>query len=260
MMLIIYQKGLYFMKKFVLSCMGTLAALSTPGKAETLQPAVQYPEFYIGMGIGAEKFKGTRNEKIRDTLPIPGPTITITNNNPINDEKGTFFGMAGFLWNIPNTPLLVGPEIYCGRSTAEHVKSFQQFSALAIAFQAYQNRFQRKTYWGGNLRIGIPVQNNFFLYVSGGIESANFQNTITFAQDPAGTAPQFVKFGKWMNGARFAVGVEKKIDRFKIGLDLSMVRFGSFSISRATNFAADILDLRVKPKIYTLSARVSYVF
>lgn len=249
------------MKKRILSCIGILMPLSTPTKAEILQSATQFPEFYIGMGIGAEKFEGTRSEQIRDIIDrFPGPTITITNNNSLSTEKGTFLGMAGFLWSIPNTPILIGPEIYCGRSTVEHNKDFQQYSGAAIAFQAYQNRFQRKMYWGGNIRIGLPIQNNFLIYVSGGLESANFQNTVTFVQNPVATAPEFVNFGKWMNGARFAVGVEKKIDRFKVGLDLSMVKFGSFSVSRPTNYPTNILDLKIKPKIYALSARISYVF
>lgn len=225
-------------------------------------------QFYLGFAGGLEHMSGKRSESLDEEDPdnSPASIITIyTKNRSMKDDNITLSAMAGFLWQVSNLPIMIGPELYVGRgSTISSFNDTRKDTANLNRF--YKTDFQRKAFWGGLARVGYNFYKDYLAYLSGGYEGGQFSIASVITNDPENVTTTQTHHTKWFNGFSYGLGVEKRMACFKVGVDLRAVQYGrkTFVNSMNVNATNGVLPasfrISLRPIIYTGALRISYLF
>lgn len=177
------------------------------------------------------------------------PDITSSTHS----KKSKVFGSAGlqfgYLYRCMSNPLVIAPEIFLtyNPSSTRHKIGDEPYS------------FKTKTSFtvGGNVRIGVLLINNLFLYGFAGITHSAFRfhvhddtnDTHNASQSKYGTAPIY------------GLGCEYEFQNTnRIRLEFGYSHYNPIKFSTISHDKLTYHSLRLKPKIYSINFIYSIPF
>ena len=243
--------------------------LLTQAHAEA-PPASKAFQFYMGIAGGIETMAGKRSESLDEDnqnviLPPFRRTITsYTNNLSMSERSGIGSLMAGFLWKVPNFPVLMGPEIYIGRgNTASSFSDIRLDPFNNIETRYYTTDFQRKLFSGALMRFGYQFSEKYLAYLTLGFDRSQFCIKRTLRHEAA-VPTTMVKRTKALNGMVFGLGLERAFDQFIVGFDFKTIQYQTYNSNDNVQVNPGgrpaFLNFSVQPKIKMYSLRISYRF
>ena len=244
--------------------------LLTQAHAEA-PPASKAFQFYMGIAGGIETMAGKRSESLDEQdIPLGAPNrikTTYTNNLSLSERSGIGSLMAGFLWKVPNFPVLMGPEIYIGRGSTASSFSDTRLDPFNLPpnleTRYYTTDFQRKLFSGVLMRFGYQFCEKYLAYLSFGFDHSQFCIK-RMLQYQIGVPTTFIKKTKALNGIVYGIGLERNFDQFIVGFDFKAIQYRTYSGSDIVQALPGVrpafLNFSVRPKIKMFSLRISYRF
>lgn len=243
--------------------------LLTQAHAEA-PPASKAFQFYMGIAGGIETMAGKRSEGLDEenqAAAVPPRTkTTYTNNLSMSERSGIGSLMAGFLWKVPNFPVLMGPEIYIGRGSTASSFSDVRLDPFNLALREaryYTTDFQRKLFSGVLIRAGYQFCEKYLAYLSFGFDRCQFSIKRALRHEQA-VATTMVNRTKTLNGVVFGIGLEQTFDQFIVGFDFKAIQYRTYNsvdnVQVAPGVTPAFLNFSVQPKIKMFSLRISYRF
>lgn len=244
--------------------------LVTQAHAEA-PPASKAFQFYLGIAGGIETMAGKRSEGLdeENVAVVGAPRIktTYTNHLSLSERSGIGSAMAGFLWKIPNVPIMMGPEIYIGRGSTASSFSDTRLDPFNNApnFESrnYTTDFQRKFFSGILMRFGYHFCEKYLTYLSLGFDRSQFFIKRTLHHQ-IGVETTAVKRTKTLNGTVLGIGLERAFDQFIVGFDFKAIQYRTYNsvdnVLVAPGVTPAFLNFSVQPKIKMFSLRIAYRF
>ncbi|MBM3632126.1 MAG: hypothetical protein FJX03_00235 [Alphaproteobacteria bacterium] len=219
--------------------------------------------YYVGMVGGIERLTGRRTEGLTETVAGGKVTTSYSLNRRILENSGTVSFMGGMMWRLNPLPIYMGPEFYVGRGSALSSLVDTRPDSTTTNSRVYSTDFQRKLFFGGQLRTGFFFCKNYLASFSFGIDRSFFLTKRVLAFDArAAVSPTLVNRTKGFNGLLFGLGLEKHWNHFLVGLDVKLIRFRSqtndVSLPIATSPA--VSNFTVRPVLYSIGLRMGYKF
>jgi hypothetical protein len=254
------KEGKMPMRRFLLAIIALSALCVNAGKsAESTTP-----QFYAGVSIGHDRMTAKRTEEL---LAGTGQRLFFSNNKTQRTNGVTGKVIAGFLWTVPNTQFVLSPEMYIGHGsgqiTLQGHKSIQDLGG--IIEKDYQSTFKQSLAMGLLLRAGFYLSgDNNFLYALTGIDCSKFENKFMLASSFVNLIPVptlFEKRSKFLKSTFFGMGIERKINKFKVGIDCRYMPYSAWgNYSRVAVESNDKITVRFKPKIISTTLTFCYIF
>lgn len=225
------------------------------------------PQFYAGLSGGFENFTGHRSEKLISTAPLASESHTFSDNKKFFSRADiALSAIAGFLWRIPNLPLSIGPEIYLGQGTGKDTVKSTYSDNLAGEGRTYTADFKRKLFYGILVRTGWNFWQDYFGYLSLGLDFSQFRTDREMITRTNFNPPNVntLRQTKKLTGFVAGIGVEKRFGSFCVGMDFKRIAYKQqnfFDILKPDpGISPNQLAFSAKPRIYSLSLRFSYFF
>lgn len=226
-------------------------------------------QFYAGLSGGLERMTGRRADSITEDSPLAAGTFvtTVFANKGMNETNVATSLVSGFLWQFPQSSILLGPEIYIGRgntiSTIQDERPDLNIGG-GNSFRHYSTILQRKIYTGLLLRAGYQFEENYLGYVSAGYDKGQFAVDRVMTYEPQTLAATRATNTKWLNGLLVGFGLEKKCSSFIVGLDFRIIKYNTLRITDGLNNAVGFLpgsmNFSTSPRVYSGTLRISYQF
>lgn len=232
------------------------------------QRSMNIPQFYAGISGGFEHFTGHRSEKLISTDPANSESRVFSDNKKFfSNADIALSGIAGFLWKIPNLPFSIGPEVYLGQGNGRDLIKNTYRDNLAAETRTYSAELKRKLFYGFIVRAGWNFWKDYFGFLSLGIDSSQFMADrlmITDTNNINGSNSNTLRKTKRLSGTVMGIGFEKRFGSLCVGIDLKRIAYKSQRLFDTLNPDPGInpnqLAFSVRPKIYSLSLRLSYLF
>jgi hypothetical protein len=249
----------------------TLYGLLLVTQAHAEAPPLSKPfQFYMGVAGGIETMAGKRSESLdEDNQNLLPPLFrriitSYTSNLSMSERSGIGSMMTGFLWKIPNVPLLIGPEIYIGRgSTASSFSDMRLDPLHNVEIRYYTTDFQRKLFSGILIRAGYQFCEKYLAYLSFGFDRSQFCIIRTLRHEAA-VPTTMVKSTKTLNGIVFGLGLERTFDQFVVGFDFKAIQYRTYNsidnVQVNPGVRPAFFNFSVQPKIKMFSLRIAYRF
>lgn len=266
----------------ILSC-GILGI--SEGRAALLSfPKPYIPQFYAGISLGVQRLTGHRNEYVDYTntgvvvgAGIPGTEIiSFSTQKGFSNNSGCYAAHVGFTWDIPQTLVFFGPEVYLGRgSTVNELKQDVPDLTGTHTSRYLTASVRQLTFWGGALQAGLNCPWNSKAYLLLGLETSQFEYSGTYIPRSQAALAGFMGAGlpitdypstilnarKWLRGFMWGLGWDKRINAVKIGFDVRIIQYRSLKTSQqALAYEPETLFSSFKPKNIRFSLKISYVF
>ena len=234
-------------------------SLSTESSSQVNCPSI----YYAGMVGGFERLTGRRTESLKETVAGATVTTSYSLNRRILENSGTISFIGGMMWRLNPLPIYMGPEFYVGRGSALSSLVDTRPDSTTTNSRVYSTDFQRKLFFGGQLRAGFFFCKNYLASFSIGIDRSFFLTKRILAFDArAAVQPVLVNRTKGFNGLLFGLGLEKHWNHFLVGIDVKLIRFRSqtndVSLPIATSPA--VSNFTARPVLYSIGLRLGYKF
>jgi hypothetical protein len=240
-------------------------------------------QLYLGCSVGTQRFSGHRDENAfynpdpAGGFPtgVPG-TIYFANQKPFSNINGFYLGHVGFTWNIPQTLIFLGPEIYLGRGSLHNDLnvSVKDDPAFTPTIRSVNASLRQSTFFGGVVQIGFNAKWGLRPYMMLGLERSQFQyrgnytpRSQAFLSAGGGLgpaddySPTSLNRTKWLKGFLWGLGCERQISSIKLGADIRFIHYKEFKADTlADAFDPETFYTIIKPKNLRFGLRVSYVF
>ncbi|MDF3034327.1 MAG: hypothetical protein K0R76_1281 [Alphaproteobacteria bacterium] len=246
---------------------GTSQTTPTPiNSMMTSSASATRPQFYVGLSSGFENLSGRRSEELIAD-PIFAQSTIFSNNQKFSSRADiALSAIAGFQWGIPNLPLSIGPEIYLGKGNGSNLVKINYHDAIAAENRTYAAEFKRKLFYGFIVRTGWNFWKDYFGFLSLGIDMSHFMTDRSMLTNT--NLPNFnfqtLRRTKKLSGFLMGIGIEKRFGCIGVGIDLKRVTYRQQNFFDTLNpdpgTPPNQLSFSVRPKIYSLSLRISYLF
>jgi len=241
---------------------GTVNANTTPAPAP-IQSSTSFPQFYAGLSGGFENLTGHRSEELISTDPASTPQ-TFSDNKKFNARADiALCGIAGFLWKVPNLPISIGPEIYLGQGSGSDVVKKTYDDARAGEVRTYSAEFKRKLFYGIMVRSGWNFWKEYFGFISLGADFSQFMTDRLMVTNAADNQNSF-RGRKRLTGFLTGIGLEKRFGSMCVGIDFKRITYKQQNFLDTFNPTPgrppNQLAFSAKPRVYSLSLRLSYFF
>lgn len=244
-------------RKLILSTVA-VAALSAPAFAADLPvrapapapiysaPIFTWSGFYVGLNAGAS-WQNTRWTNVGAVGPVsdrgPGDAFSSKNSGFIGGAH------AGYNWQIGG--LVIGLEGTLQGTTAKS----STLSTFGVGDDLYKTRFG--AIGTAAARVGYAFDRTL-LYVKGGYAGAEVKTSIT---DVIGPSVGAGSHSDWRSGYVLGAGLEYAFTRNWIaGVEYNYIDLGSKTRSVVMNGGADIIDDRIRARMQSVTARLTYKF
>lgn len=231
------------------------------------QSSTDLPQFYAGLSAGFEHLSGKRSEKIISNNAFSESRVFSDNKKFSSCSDIALSGIAGFLWKIPNLPLSIGPEVYLGRGKVSHVVKDTYHDAAAVENRTYTAELKRKLFYGLMVRAGGNFWKEYFGFLSIGIDFSQFMtDRLMLTANNAPLNSNTFRKTKRLSGFVMGIGVEKRFGSMCVGIDLKRITykqqnfFDTLRPDAGVPGAPSQLTFSARPKVYSLSLRISYLF
>lgn len=271
------------MNRRILFITVAMCGLGFLGEVQASLSSQKMVQFYAGTSFGAQRLSGHRDERASyDPDPAGGfPTGTpdtfyFANQKPFSNINGFYLGHIGFTWDIPQTCMFLGPEIYLGRGSMHNdlnvsVKDNPNFTPTIRSVSA---SLRQSTFFGGAMQIGFNAKWDFMPYILLGIERSQFEYVGSYTPRSqaflalAGGPGPFDDYPvtplnktKWLSGFMWGLGLERKIHSIKLGVDIRLIHYKEFKAATLANaFDPETFLTAIKPKNVRFGLRISYLF
>lgn len=249
------------MKKLLLIVLSITAFHIYAEEQKTAVSSEKTVEFYAGISLGWDHMIAKRTEQFTNVLDR---TLYFSDSKTQTTNAVSGKLIVGFLWNIPNTAFALSPEIYMGQGNAQITLQKSVYDPDAGVEKSFQSTLKQNVTMGIILRSGFYITKckNNFLYILVGIDQTKFENKFTFNPNGgAGVPPLFEKRSKFLRSSVFGFGFERKINRFKIGIDIRYFNYPEWGqYSKKSPIADDIISIKFKPRIISTALNICYLF
>ncbi len=239
-------------------------AQSAPAPTPT-QSSTDMPQFYVGLSAGFEHLTGYRSERFISHNPPSTSKVFSDNKKIFSRSDIALSGIAGFLWKIPNLPLSIGPEVYLGQGNGRDVVKSTYHDALILENRTYTAELKRKLFYGLMVRAGWNFWKEYFGFLSLGVDFSQFMTDRLMITDNANPLNfNTLRKTNRLTGFLMGIGIEKRFGSLCVGIDLKSITYKKKSFFDTLNpdtvLAPNQLEFSARPKIYSLSLRISYLF
>ncbi len=271
------------MKRKISLLLATVWAQGLMGDAYAHTPAQSYApshkpvQFYAGLSGGVERMTSRQNQSVSYPagvgLGVPSD-ITFLSNRSQSSKNGYYSAFGGMTWNIPDTSLFLGPEIYVGRSNTQIENRITVPDDVNLVNRVMQTSISASNFIGGSIQAGCKLPAQLRAYVLLGVESSQFRYTTFYVPRShnaltGGVSPDIppASFAatKWLSGFSWGFGLEKEFNSFRLGGDIRLIHYRELKASYVTDSADAIHSLETisnafKPKNIRFSIRWTYLF
>lgn len=129
---------------------------------------------YLGLSGGIDKLTGKHKDSLIEPNGIPVVVYSSNQTLPTSGQAVSGSAIAGFLVDIPCTPIAVGPEVYIGHSNATSNFRYAYNDSAAGEDRVYTSALKRNSFYGLLLRGGVSFCQEYFAYLSIGADFSNF--------------------------------------------------------------------------------------
>jgi len=223
-------------------------------------------EFYTGLSGGGSWVKGRRTDSVFDPNLAPPVTLYFSNNRGFSESNAQYSAFGGVSVSFPQTGIVLGPEIHLGRSHGNHEVREWLFEPLTGTSRTLVSALSPSAYLGAVLRVGYEFGAGYVAYLAFGGEVGRYKNRVTYVpQSAAGlggvdTRSGFFQSQKWLRGALWGIGLEKKLHSYRFGTDLRFADYNSFKTDFPYTPSNETVLNTFKFKNVRFSLRISYLF
>ena len=246
-----------------------LAALMTQtlNSEASARPPLKPVEVYAGLSGGFNWINGRRTDSVFVPEAIPPETLYFTNGLNFRESNAQYSLFGGVSVSIPQTRIIIGPEIHVGRSHGEQEVHDFILDAPTGTSRTLSSSLSPTTYLGAVLKIGYEFFPDYIGYIVLGGEANRYKNKVTYVPQSnlgLGIGPDFRSgfFEKvsWLTGCLWGIGLEKKLNNFRLGTDIRFIDYGSFKVQLPYQASNETVVNSFKFKNIRLSLRLSYLF
>lgn len=244
---------------YFLAVLATTAGLMTSEtKATQDSPCSTKPlQFYAGLSAGVNHVKGKRSESVFVNPPV-NATITFIDSLGFKDTDAQYAGFLGISYVVPTTSFFISPEIHLGRTHTQQTFQKIVFDPVVADQRTLKSTFSQTAFFGAVVKVGYNFS-TYSPYIILGGEGGKFQDQVTYVPF-APDSPNFFKTQKWLKGFLWGIGIEKKIKRFRVGIEARFINYGKYNAVYDNAASDESIYHSFKPKNVRLSLRVSYAF
>lgn len=238
------------------------------------------PEVYGGIALSGERMDLKRTEGIWDNN-IDGfgehdPNwVTMSHGKKVSDHALTGHVFVGVLWNIPRSCFFVGPELMGGWGSTSQRLQKKRYINWSDTEKSFDATLQRRMNWSAVMRFGMMLPKDYRVYALAGVSREQFRYMVNYhySSDPDVHIPtQFSRQTKWTTGAVWGIGIEKKIQAFRLGLEARMVHGRTLKYAHALKAESELVDdgavsgfpelirAEILPQNISILCRLSYAF
>jgi len=250
--------------KTSLMTVAAVGTLLTGSVVSTSYASMKFPQFYVGIAPAFEHMSGNRSESLIAEGGNP-LVFRFSDNQKFTSRNEVLSAIAGFQWSLPTLPLSIGPEVYLGHGNGSSLVRESYHDAAAAYTRTYTAELKRKLFYGLAIRGGWNFWRNYFGFLTLGIDQSRF-STDRFLVSNTNVPDVFsptLRTTKTSRGFLMGIGLEKRFDSVCVGIDFKRVAYKQQNFSDTLQLdplASGQLSFSARPKTYSLSLRLSYLF
>lgn len=231
-----------------------------PTNASTLN------NIYTGLAVSWDHVGGKSYGVITNHA---GSHLIFSNGNSLKADKMNGYAFIGTVYTLPQQSIFISPEFQIGQGNVDcQIKNTAADPNLILSSGPLQRRLDLKlnrqltTSFVG--RIGRKLFNSLQLYGLLGVEASRFKYSYVVENVDAisGEINGFKTFlkSKWKIAPLFGIGIDKAINKFRIGLEYRFSSYGPIKASRTVfqSASTEWVSTKVKPYISSLMLKFCY--
>ncbi len=218
---------------------------------------------YIGMSGGIDHLSGKRGDFLtEDDAGGTVVTTSISSGKSMSNSNIALSVFGGALWQPTAASFVFGPEFYFGRSTVKsRLTDVRQ--DLVPQNRFYSKELERQYNYGFIARAGVKCNNLAFLFAIG-FDRGHFRDRTVLTYDPTNILTIRNSKSKGLSGLVLGASAEKQIQNFMVGLDFKYTKYRKLSTQHVFDAGPGLIpgtiNITARPKIFTTSLRLSYLF
>lgn len=224
---------------------------------------------YAGLAVSWDQMKGKRFESFTNS---EDDILVFSRGRSLSADRINGYIFVGVDFDSKHWPLFISPEFQIGQgglsSRRNNTAPDPQFRLLngQLLQRPLDAKLSRTLSMSFVLRAGKNLTQSSRLYALGGLDVSRFKYTYTFVslnlEDAIPQGHQTFKHARWKSAPVLGLGVEKKLNQVRVGLEYRVAFYNTSKGSDTIPNDGEIetVTAKLKPRVSSLTLKLAYSF